>query len=51
MSAVPSFTIVQAVTPQGLAVVGTLFRAYAASLDVDPSYQDFAAELVDLPGK
>ncbi len=28
-----------------------LFRAYAASLDVDLAYQDFAAELAGLPGK
>jgi ribosomal protein S18 acetylase RimI-like enzyme len=28
-----------------------LFNAYASSLDVDLSYQDFAAELATLPGK
>ncbi|HYD67680.1 GNAT family N-acetyltransferase [Azospirillum sp.] len=28
-----------------------LFGAYAASLDIDLSYQDFAAELAGLPGK
>jgi GNAT superfamily N-acetyltransferase len=31
--------------------VAALFRAYAASLDVDLAYQDFAAELAGLPGK
>lgn len=33
-----------------LAVVASLFRAYAASLDVDLAYQDFEAELAGLPG-
>lgn len=28
-----------------------LFGAYASSLDIDLSYQDFAAELASLPGK
>ena len=29
----------------------TLFRAYAASLDVDLSYQNFEAEMAAMPGK
>jgi len=38
-------------TPDDLAAVAALFRAYEASLDVDLGYQDFAAELAALPGK
>ena len=38
-------------TPDDLAAVARLFEAYAASLDVDLCFQDFAAELASLPGK
>ncbi len=38
-------------TAADLAAVVDLFRAYAASLDVDLAYQDFEAELAAMPGK
>lgn len=38
-------------SPADLAAVVTLFRAYAATLDVDLAYQDFEAELAAMPGK
>lgn len=44
-------TISAASTPDDLAVIATLFRAYADGLPVDLAYQDFAAELAGLPGK
>lgn len=36
---------------EDIPVVAQLFRAYAASLPIDLSYQAFAAELASLPGK
>ena len=38
-------------TADDLASAITLFRAYAASLDVDLGYQNFEAELAAMPGK
>lgn len=43
--------ITPAITATDLAAITDLFRAYAASLDVDLAYQDFKAELAGLPGK
>lgn len=43
--------ITAARSPEDLAVVAALFRAYAASLEVDLAYQNFEAELAALPGK
>ena len=38
-------------TANDLASAVKLFRAYASSLDVDLSYQDFEAEMEAMPGK
>jgi len=51
MPATAKFTIEQASRPVDVAAVAALFRAYAASLDVDLAYQGFEAELAALPGK
>jgi len=45
------FRIVPARTPEDIRVVVALFRAYAASLDVDLAYQDFDGEMAAMPGK
>jgi ribosomal protein S18 acetylase RimI-like enzyme len=37
--------------PDQLDMVRTIFREYAASLDIDLGFQQFEAELADLPGK
>lgn len=44
-------SIKQAETTQDIRAVADLFRAYAASLDIDLAYQDFGSELAGLPGK
>jgi len=38
-------------TANDLASAVKLFRAYASSLDIDLSYQDFEAEMEAMPGK
>lgn len=43
--------ISEARSKEDLAEIATLFRAYAASLEVDLAYQGFEAELAALPGK
>lgn len=43
-------TIAPATTEADIAAAARLFRAYAAALGVDLSYQGFAAELAALPG-
>jgi GNAT superfamily N-acetyltransferase len=50
MPAAP-FQIAPAHTAADLGAVARLFEAYAASLEVDLAYQDFATELATLPGK
>ena len=49
MTQPPTISIVR--TPAELEAVITLFRAYADSLDVDLSYQNFAQELAEMPGE
>lgn len=46
-----TFRIAPAATANDLAAVAELFRDYAASLEVDLTYQNFAAELASLPGQ
>ena len=43
--------IAEARTQADLAAVVALFRAYAASLEVDLAYQGFEAEMAAMPGK
>ena len=49
--AATGFHIRQAQSADDLRAVTRLFGDYAASLSVDLAYQDFAAEVADLPGK
>jgi GNAT superfamily N-acetyltransferase len=46
-----TFAIAPVSTPDDLSSVIALFREYAASLDVDLSYQNFDAEMAAMPGK
>src|SRR3954452_12364369 len=46
-----SITISPVRTPDDLASAVKLFREYAASLEIDLSYQNFEAELATLPGQ
>lgn len=43
--------IVEAGSPDTIAIVRQLFEEYAASLDVDLCFQNFAEELAGLPGE
>jgi putative acetyltransferase len=45
-----SVTIVDAHEPDRLETIRALFEEFAASLDFDLSFQDFAGELARLPG-
>ena len=47
----PCFRIALVRTANDLASTVRLFRAYASSLDIDLSYQDFEAEMETMPGR
>jgi ribosomal protein S18 acetylase RimI-like enzyme len=51
MNEQPSFRIAPVRTTNDLASTVKLFRAYASSLDVDLSYQNFEAEMEAMPGQ
>lgn len=51
MHAQNSFDITTAQTAADVEAVAKLFRAYAAALNIDLSYQNFEAELAGLPGQ
>lgn len=46
-----TFLIQPATTPDDLTQLASLFEAYAKSLNIDLSFQDFTTELSNLPGK
>jgi GNAT superfamily N-acetyltransferase len=50
MASTQQSTIRYAATLSDLAIIRTLFTAYASSLGVDLSFQNFSAELSSLPG-
>jgi hypothetical protein len=47
----PPFKITPVRTAADLAATIAIFRAYAASLDVDLAYQDFEGEMAAMSGK
>jgi putative acetyltransferase len=47
----PDIRLINPDTPQLLAATRSVFREYAASLDVDLCFQGFEAELAQLPGE
>jgi hypothetical protein len=51
MDAKDRFQIAPVRTAEDLAAVVVLFRAYATSLDIDLSYQNFDMEIASMPGK
>lgn len=46
-----TFFIQPATSPEDIIDVASLFEAYAQSLNIDLSFQNFSTELSDLPGK
>jgi putative acetyltransferase len=50
MSARPQLEIIKPTSPDELAATAELFMEYATSLGIDLSFQNFAAELAELPG-
>lgn len=49
--ALPEIVLRRAYGAADMALAADIFRAYAASLDVDLCFQDFDAELASLPGE
>lgn len=47
----PAIDLIAAETPDHVAAARLLFEEYAAGLDVDLGFQDFAQELATLPGE
>jgi ribosomal protein S18 acetylase RimI-like enzyme len=50
MTTTPRFTVKPATSPADLTAIKSLFTAYASSLGIDLSFQNFTAELDSLPG-
>lgn len=46
-----SFTILTVTSPEDLTETNRLFKAYAESLGIDLTFQDFATEMASMPGK